>query len=65
MADIRLTSGYAILDVTGGRQTLDALLKDGKPIPVTVEGHIVKTLNDDGVSREFQIKVARAVARHP
>jgi hypothetical protein len=65
MADIRLTSKFAVLDVTGGRRTIEALLKDGKPITVTIEGHIVEALNDDGVSREFQIKVTRAIARHP
>jgi len=65
MAAIRLTSHFAVLDVLGGRRSIDALLKDGEPIPVTIEGHIVEALNDDGVSREFQIKVTSATAQHP
>ncbi len=65
MSDIRLTSHFAILDILGGRRSIDALLKNGEPIPVTIEGYIVEGLNDDGTSREFRIEVTRATARHP
>ena len=60
-----ITSGFAILDVTKGRNKLAHALRPtctsrGQPIPVTITGTIVDIYGgDDGTSREFEIKVTK------
>jgi hypothetical protein len=61
-----LKSGFALLDVKGGRKALFKALgytgrsNDAAPIPVTITGFIVGAWgDDDGVSREFEIDVRK------
>jgi len=70
---MKIGSGFAILDVKQGRKGLANLFRvrkprpNGcgdmpvqKPIPVTITGFITDIWgNDDGVSREFEIQVAK------
>jgi hypothetical protein len=66
----KITSDFAVLDVKGGRSALFKELgytrREGgpAPIPVTITGEIVGAWgHDDGISREFQIRVTGVVMR--
>lgn len=56
---MKLKSNYALLDVKAGRAGLfKHFERGGDPIPITINGTITGIHgNDDGVSREFTVKV--------
>lgn len=64
---MKLTSTFALLDVTRGRKTLDKMMPPGsqplpkdKRIPVTIRGFIShRHSSDDGVSIEFGVDVTK------
>jgi hypothetical protein len=65
-----IKSGFALLDVKSGRQWLWKYFggrrgRDfAEPIKVKIEGHIVGVWgNDDGVSREFEVKVDKVTLK--
>lgn len=59
---IKLESGFAILDVKAGRRKLARLIqRGGVDIPVMIRGVVTRVGNDDGVSTEFDIRVASVV----
>ncbi len=56
---LKLESGLAILDVKGGRRSVNGQLKLGNAIDVVIRGKIVAEWGtDDGSSQEFQVEVS-------
>lgn len=57
---------YAVLDVKAGRGALKKIIDSGATVPVVIEGVIdTDTRNDDGVSREFGIRVTKITPKAP
>jgi hypothetical protein len=58
--DGKLSCGFALLDIVGGRHRLAKLVDDGHPIGFTISGFIIETDNDDGVGIQFAAEVTDA-----
>ncbi len=57
---MRLQSGFAILDVKGGRKSLAERLKRGELVGVVIHGTIDSAHgSDDGESQEFTVDVTK------
>mgnify|MGYP001453105985 CR=1 FL=1 len=64
---MKITSTFALLDVTRGRKALNKLMPPGsqslpndKRIPVTIHGFIShRHGSDDGISQEFGVDVTK------
>ena len=61
----KITSGFCFLDVKQGRKGMARYLEEGgKPIPVTIKGHILYAHSgDDGTSIEFCVEVKEVKVR--
>ena len=58
MTQLRLESGTAILDVKGGRRSVNGQLNLGNTIDVVIRGKIADVWgDDDGESQEFRVDV--------
>lgn len=54
----KISSGYAIVDVTKGRHALQRFLKSHAGVPVIIHGTLTDPYgSDDGVSIEFNMDV--------
>lgn len=56
----KFTSGFALLDVTEGRQALHKRLRAGEKVRVMIVAYMDDPLavgHDDGVSREFSLNI--------
>lgn len=61
-APLTIKSGFAVIDVTAGRQKLFKVadFTNKARIPVTITGFITGAWGeDDGLSREFEIEVTK------